>query len=64
MGFSWSVHRPHSMIGYALGNAMNMDVTLAVYASICRETGQPFIFPGSHVQWIALTDVTDAHILA
>jgi len=52
------------MIGYALGNAMNMDVTLAVYASICRETGQPFIFPGSHVQWIALTDVTDAHILA
>jgi nucleoside-diphosphate-sugar epimerase len=64
MGFSWSVHRPHSMIGYALGNAMNMGVTLAVYASICREIGQPFVFPGSHVQWNALTDVTDAHILA
>ena len=63
-GFSWSVHRPHSMIGYALGNAMNMGVTLAVYASLCKETGAPFIFPGSHLQWNALTDVTDARNLA
>ncbi len=63
-GFTWSVHRPHSMIGYALGNAMNMGVTLAVYASLCRETGQPFVFPGSHLQWNALTDVTDARLLA
>ena len=38
-GFGWSVHRPHTIIGYAVGNAMNMGVTLAVYASICRETG-------------------------
>ena len=28
-GFSWSVHRPHTLIGWALGNAMNMGVTLA-----------------------------------
>ena len=63
-GFTWSVHRPHSMIGYALGNAMNMGVTLAVYASLCRDTGQPFVFPGSHLQWNALTDVTDARLLA
>jgi len=63
-GFTWSVHRPHSMIGYALGNAMNMGVTLAVYATLCRETGQPFVFPGSHLQWNALTDVTDARLLA
>ncbi|MCU1224839.1 MAG: NAD-dependent epimerase/dehydratase [Edaphobacter sp.] len=63
-GFAWNVHRPHSMIGYALGNAMNMGVTLAVYATICHETGQPFLFPGSHKQWNALTDVTDARLLA
>jgi nucleoside-diphosphate-sugar epimerase len=63
-GFTWSVHRPHSMIGYALGNAMNMGVTLAVYATICRETGAPFVYPGSHLQWNALTDVTDARLLA
>jgi nucleoside-diphosphate-sugar epimerase len=63
-GFTWSVHRPHTMIGYALGNAMNMGVTLAVYATICRETGRSFVFPGSPQQWEGLTDVTDARILA
>ena len=28
-GFGWSGHRPHTVIGYAVGNAMNMGVTLA-----------------------------------
>src|SRR3954471_7615955 len=63
-GFSWSVHRPHTLIGWALGNAMNMGVTLAVYGAICRETGQPFRYPGSRTQWEAITDVTDATLLA
>jgi nucleoside-diphosphate-sugar epimerase len=63
-GFAWTVHRPHTIIGYAPGNAMNMGQTLAVYAALCRESGEPFIFPGSDEQWNALTDVTDARILA
>src|SRR3954471_17009543 len=63
-GFSWSVHRPHTIIGYAVGNAMNMGVTLAVYATICREAGRLFVFPGSAVQWNGLTDMTDAPLLA
>jgi nucleoside-diphosphate-sugar epimerase len=63
-GFSWSVHRPHTIIGYAIGNAMNMGVTLAAYATLCRETGRPFLFPGSAVQWNGLTDMTDARLLA
>ena len=63
-GFTWSVHRPHTLIGWALGNAMNMGVTLAVYAAICRETGRGFHFPGSREQWEAVTDVTDAALLA
>ncbi|HEV2274126.1 MAG TPA: SDR family oxidoreductase [Acidobacteriaceae bacterium] len=63
-GFGWSIHRPHTIIGYAVGNAMNMGVTLAVYATICRETGRPFQFPGSAVQWRSLTDMTDARLLA
>jgi nucleoside-diphosphate-sugar epimerase len=62
--YNWSIHRPHTIIGYALGNAMNMGVTLAVYASLCRESGRPFIFPGSAVQWNSLTDMTDARLLA
>lgn len=63
-GFTWSVHRPHTITGIAVGNAMNMATTLAVYASICRFTGRPFRFPGSEVQWNSLTDMTDAGQLA
>jgi nucleoside-diphosphate-sugar epimerase len=63
-GFGWSVHRPHTIIGKAVGNAMNMGTTLAVYATLCRETGRPFRFPGSAAQWNGLTDMTDARLLA
>jgi nucleoside-diphosphate-sugar epimerase len=63
-GFTWSVHRSHTMVGWALGNAMNMGVTLAVYGSICRERGRPFVFPGSPRQYEGVTDVTDATLLA
>jgi nucleoside-diphosphate-sugar epimerase len=63
-GFAWSVHRPHTVIGKAVGNAMNMGTTLATYATLCRETGRPFRFPGSAAQWNGLTDMTDARQLA
>ena len=63
-GFSWSVHRPHTVIGLGVGNAMNMGTTLAVHASLCRETGRAFTFPGSAAQWSGLTDMTDAGQLA
>ena len=63
-GFSWSIHRPHTVIGHAVGNAMNLGTTLAVYASICKETGRKFIWPGSSAQWNGISDVTDARILA
>ncbi len=63
-GFTWSIHRPHTVIGKAIGNIMNMGTTLAVYASICKETGRPFQFPGSGAQWNGISDVTDAGVLA
>jgi nucleoside-diphosphate-sugar epimerase len=62
-GFTWSVHRPHTMIGFALGNVMNMGVTLAIYGNICRATGEPFVFPGSPQQYNGVTDITDARLL-
>ncbi|GAB3674275.1 SDR family oxidoreductase [Salinisphaera aquimarina] len=62
-GFAWNVHRPHTLIGSARSNVMNMGVTIAVYASICRASGRPFVFPGSTTQWNALTDMTDALLL-
>jgi nucleoside-diphosphate-sugar epimerase len=63
-GFGWCVHRPHTVIGHAAANVMNMGTTLAVYAALCRETGRPFAFPGNTMQWHGLTDVTDARVLA
>ncbi|REA56125.1 NAD-dependent dehydratase [Dyadobacter luteus] len=63
-GFTWSIHRPHTVIGKAVGNLMNMGTTLATYATICKETGRPFHFPGSAEQWNGISDVTDAGILA
>jgi nucleoside-diphosphate-sugar epimerase len=63
-GFTWSVHRSHTVIGHAVGNAMNMGLTLAVQAAICRAEGRPFVFPGSATQWNGLVDMTDAGLLA
>ncbi|TDH24581.1 SDR family oxidoreductase [Segetibacter sp. 3557_3] len=62
--FTWSIHRPHTIIGMAIGNLMNMGSTLAVYAAICKEEGLPFRWPGSEAQWKGLSDVTDARVLA
>jgi len=63
-GFTWSVARPHTIIGYAPGNAMNLSTSLAVYAILCRETARKFVFPGSPQQYTGLTDMTDAGLLA
>lgn len=63
-GYRWSVHRPHTIIGYAQGNAMNMGQTLAVYASLCKFHHLPFIFPGSPAQWNGVTDMSSASLVA
>ncbi len=62
--FTCSIHRPHMVIGKAVGNMMNLGTTLAVYATICKETGRSFQWPGSAAQWHGLSDVTDARVLA
>jgi nucleoside-diphosphate-sugar epimerase len=62
--FGWSIHRSHTIIGYAVGNLMNIGATLATYASICKATGKPFIFPGSRIGWEGINDITDARLLA
>ena len=57
-GFTWSVHRAHTVIGHAVGNAMNMGLTLAAQATLCRESGEPFVFPGllaEHMLWASTT---------
>eukprot|EP00879_Flechtneria_rotunda_P006148 GHRR01006465.1.p1 GENE.GHRR01006465.1~~GHRR01006465.1.p1 ORF type:complete len:331 (+),score=36.50 GHRR01006465.1:234-1226(+) len=62
--WSWSSVRPNPVCGFSTGNAMNLTMTLAVYASICKELGLPLRFPGSKLAYNALLEVTDASLLA
>jgi len=41
-----------------------MGSTLAVYATICKEGGRPFLFPGSKTFYEGVCDITDARLLA
>lgn len=63
-GYGWSVHRSHTIIGYAVGNLMNIGATLATFASICKATGRPFTFPGTSTAYQGINDITDARLLA
>ena len=63
-GYGWSVHRSHTIIGYAVGNLMNIGATLATFASICKATGRPFTFPGTPTAYHGINDITDARLLA
>jgi len=63
-GFDLTVLRPEGVIGYAVGNPMNLLMVIAVYAAVCRELGQPLRFPGTVAAYDALYQVTDAELLA
>lgn len=63
-GFTWSIHRPNAIVGFAVGALMNTGMTIACYATICRETGRPFVFTGVPEQWNMLTEVSDARLIA
>ncbi|PWE54320.1 hypothetical protein DEM27_21725 [Metarhizobium album] len=59
-GFHVTVLRPQIVCGFALGNPMNAVTALGVYASICRELGQPLRFPGGPA---CLQEAVDARLL-
>jgi len=62
--WSWSALRPTCICGFAVGNPMNMATVIAVYATICREFGLPFRFPGTARAYSAILEMTDADLLA
>ena len=62
--WTWSTVRPHIVCGVSVGYPYNCLTTLAVYATLCRELDQPFIFPGSQGAFDAITQATDASLLA
>ena len=39
---------------------MNFAVSLALYASLQKEKGQPLLFPGNELAWNSIVDHSDA----
>ncbi|MGE0796932.1 MAG: SDR family oxidoreductase [Lautropia sp.] len=60
----WSTMRPHIVAGVSVGYPYNCLTTLAAYAALCREHRRPFAFPGSAAAFDAITQATDATLLA
>jgi nucleoside-diphosphate-sugar epimerase len=62
--WSWTAVRPDIVVGFAVGNPMNLANLIAVYATLCKTLNVPFRFPGSLKAYDVLVNVTDAHLLA
>src|SRR6202167_1643680 len=59
-GASWTVLRPHLVMGSSLNSPMNLVTSLAAYAAMTRELGLPLRFPGTKEGWNTLQETTDA----
>ncbi|WP_442801117.1 SDR family oxidoreductase [Serratia rubidaea] len=60
----WNAIRP-GVVGSALpGNTMNLVLSIALYASLCKAQGLPLRFPASEHTWRSIVDHTDAVLLA
>jgi nucleoside-diphosphate-sugar epimerase len=62
--WSWSALRPSVVCGGALGNPMNLAVSIAVLATISKAHGVPLRFPGKPGAWTSILEMTDAGLLA
>lgn len=62
--WTWTAMRPSVVCGFGLGNPMNLATVIAVYASICKESGVPLRFPGKAGAYTSLLEMTDASLLA
>ena len=62
--WSWSASRPHFIYDFAPERPRNMVSAIGTWAAMCAGHGLPFDFPGTHASFNALTEVTDATLLA
>ncbi len=60
----WTHLIPTHLTGFAVGNPMNLALSIAVYASLVREAGLRLDFPGTAAAFGAMTQVVDAEQLA
>lgn len=62
--WNWSALRPSVVVGFGLGNPMNLAMVIAVYAAMSKELGLPLRFPGKPGAYDTLLEMTDAPLLA
>jgi nucleoside-diphosphate-sugar epimerase len=60
----WSTVRPHIVMGVCTRYPHNCVTLLAAYGSLCKATGRPFAFPGPQAAFDAVSQCTDADLLA
>ncbi len=63
-GWSWVALRPQTVVGFAVGNPMNIATVIAVYAAISKELALPLRFPGKRGAYESVYQVTDSEHLA
>jgi nucleoside-diphosphate-sugar epimerase len=62
--WSWTNLIPPFITGFAVGNAMNLVMAIAIFATISKELGVPLRFPGSEGAYRALQHFADAEQVA
>jgi nucleoside-diphosphate-sugar epimerase len=62
--FTWSGVRPALVCGFSLGYPHSVVAVLAAYAAISKALGLPLRFPGTQACYDAVTQATDARLLA
>ena len=62
--WTWTVLRPHVVIGPAFRSPLNLITVLGVYCSLLKAQGRPLVFPGPTAAFDALYQATDAGLLS
>ena len=62
--WSWTVLRPHVVIGPAFRSPLNLMAVIGVYASLMKAMNQPLAFPGPHAAFQAIYQATDSKLLS
>lgn len=62
--WSWSASRPNTLVHYSPNNSRNLVSSIGAYATLCKELGAAFDFPGPETAYHSITQVTSLPLLA
>ncbi|MBK9371569.1 MAG: NAD-dependent epimerase/dehydratase family protein [Deltaproteobacteria bacterium] len=61
--WTWSIHRPHFILGAAEGMPYSIVNALGAWAVLLREAGLPLVFPGGERAFAARWEAADAELI-